>query len=46
VKSATLYADAPFSVTVTLPASAVPVAEDGRIFDARPPEEVRGEPVD
>jgi hypothetical protein len=39
-------ADAPFSVTVTLPASAVPVAEDGRIFDARPPEEVQGEPVD
>jgi hypothetical protein len=42
-KTAALYGNAPFSLTVTLPANAAPAADDDRIFALRPPEQLRGE---
>jgi hypothetical protein len=44
-KSAALYGNAPFSLTVTLPGSVQSGAGDDRIFALRPPEQVRGEPA-
>jgi hypothetical protein len=44
-KSAALYGNAPFSLTVTVRASAQPGPDDDRIFTLRPPDQLRGEPV-
>jgi len=45
VKSVALYGNAPFSMTVTLPATAQRQPEDDRIFAARPLEQLRGVPA-
>jgi hypothetical protein len=44
-KSAALYANAPFSLTLTLPATAQLGPGDERVFALRPPDQLRGEPV-
>ena len=44
-KSALLYAHAPFSLTVTLPAAAQGAPDAGALLVVRPPEQLRGEPV-
>jgi hypothetical protein len=44
-KSALLYVAAPYSQTVTVPASAVASPEDLQLIRPRPPKQVRGEPV-
>jgi hypothetical protein len=45
LKSAALYADAPYSLTVTVPSTAVIGPDDDYVFAARPPGQLRGEPV-
>jgi hypothetical protein len=44
-KTVVMYAQAPFSLTVTLPATAQPGPGDERIFELRPADQLRGEPV-
>jgi hypothetical protein len=44
-KSALMYVDAPFSQTVTLPATAAVGAKDLQMLSPRPPDQVRGEPA-
>jgi hypothetical protein len=45
LKSALLYADAPFSQTITLPEDVQATGADLAILQPRPPEQLRGEPV-
>ena len=44
-KSATLYANAPFSLTVTLPVASQGAPELADLLAVRPPDRLRGEPV-
>jgi hypothetical protein len=44
-KSALLYVAAPYSQTVTIPASSLATPEDLQLMQPRPPKQVRGEPV-
>jgi hypothetical protein len=46
LKSALLYVDAPFSETVTLPRTARATEQDLQLLKPRPPEQLRGAPVD
>lgn len=45
LKSVLLYADAPFSETVTLPSGVQATEADLAILQPRPPDQLRGEPV-
>ncbi len=45
LKSAQLYAAAPFSLTVTMPANAQTSASDAEQLEPRPPKQVRGTPA-
>ncbi len=45
LKSVLLYAEAPFSQAVTLPADVQASGEDLALLEPRPPERLRGEPV-
>jgi hypothetical protein len=45
VKAANLFADEPFSYTVTFPASITPTVEDVQALAPRPADQLRGAPV-
>jgi hypothetical protein len=45
LKSALLYVEAPYSLTVTLPSDAVASSADLAVLSPRPPGQLRGEPV-